>query len=331
MLNKLPQLLQDKLKAIYTDDELKIVTSGLSIESRKPSFRINKIKAHEAETIASLEEAGLKIKKIDFLENAYTLEQGREKDLWDTGAFKAGYIYMQSISSQIPVACMWLSPLEQWKWALLLDITAAPGSKTSQMAADLNNTGKIIAVDNNAIRIDKLNFTLKRQWVKNVTVIKKDARNIVQQLGETEIGNFTHILADLPCSSEWRINLDNEKSYGFWDETTNKKNYKLQKQILQEIIPLLRDGWEFMYSTCTLSPEENEAVVHFILCNYPELEIVDIADQYSQIFTALTTKPGLIKFGKQIYKNEVAKSVRILPSPQTEGFFIAKFRKKIID
>ena len=106
MLNKLPKLLQEKLKSIYTADELKIVESGLSLESRKPSFRINTIKAYEAETITSLEKDGLKITKLDFLENAYILEEGREKDLWDTGAFKAGYIYMQSISSQVPVACM---------------------------------------------------------------------------------------------------------------------------------------------------------------------------------------------------------------------------------
>jgi 16S rRNA C967 or C1407 C5-methylase (RsmB/RsmF family) len=70
------------------------------------------------------------------------------------------------------------------------------------MAANLDNTGKIIAVDNNAIRIDKLNFTLKRQGVKNTTVIKTDIRTVVKKLGETEIGHFTHMLADLPCSSE---------------------------------------------------------------------------------------------------------------------------------
>ena len=113
MLNKLPELLQEKLKSIYTPAELKIVESGLSTGKRLPSFRINKIKAHEADTIASLEKEGLKIKKIDFLENAYILESGREKDLWDTGTFKAGYIYMQSISSQVPVACMGFQPLEQ--------------------------------------------------------------------------------------------------------------------------------------------------------------------------------------------------------------------------
>jgi 16S rRNA C967 or C1407 C5-methylase (RsmB/RsmF family) len=106
MPNKIPKDLNDKLKSIYTPAEMKVVNSGFKIEKRLPSFRINTIKAHEVDTIASLEKEGLKIKKIDFLENAYQLEEGREKDLWDTGAFKAGYIYMQSLSSQVPVACM---------------------------------------------------------------------------------------------------------------------------------------------------------------------------------------------------------------------------------
>gem|GEM_PF-3769752 len=73
-----------------------------------------------------------------------------------------------------------------------------------------------------------------------------------------------------------------------------------------------------MYSTCTLAPEENEAVVHFMLSNYPELEMVDLATQYESIFKELETKPGLTSFGETVYNKEVAKSIRILPSPQTE-------------
>lgn len=190
------------LRAIHTTDELAIVEAGLNVAQRKPSFRINTLKADTTETIDSLTDQGLKIEKIDFLENAYILTSGREKDLWDTGAFKSGYIYMQSISSMIPVACMGLATLNQTNGVLVLDAAAAPGSKTSQMATQLDNGGKIIAVDNNAIRIDKLNFTLKRQGVKNTTVIKSDARTLLTKLGESEIGNFDAILADLPCSSE---------------------------------------------------------------------------------------------------------------------------------
>jgi 16S rRNA C967 or C1407 C5-methylase (RsmB/RsmF family) len=91
-----------KLEAIYTKDELKIIEAGFKTESRKPTFRINTSKANAEKTIESLVEAGVKVEKISFLENAYTLVEGREKVLWDTGAFKAGYIYMQGLSSMIP-------------------------------------------------------------------------------------------------------------------------------------------------------------------------------------------------------------------------------------
>jgi 16S rRNA C967 or C1407 C5-methylase (RsmB/RsmF family) len=328
MITTLPQWLQDMIRSIHSSEELAIVEAGLNTAQRLPTFRINTIKADAIETIDSLTDQGLEIEKIDFLENAYMLKTGREKDLWDTGAFKSGYIYMQSLSSMIPVACMGLEKINQSNGVLVLDAAAAPWSKTSQMAAQLNNGGKIIAVDNNAIRIDKLNFTLKRQGVKNTTVIKSDARTLLAKLGESEVGNFDAILADVPCSSEGRISTQNEKSYSLWEEKTNKRSYKLQKQILQSIVPLLKDGWELMYSTCTISPEENEAVVHFILCNYPELTIVDIAQEYETIFAGLPTKPGLKEFGTTVYKSEVTQSIRILPSLQTQGFFIAKFRKK---
>ena len=92
----------EKIEKIYSKEELKIIENGFKTENRKPTFRINTSKANEEKTIESLIEAGVKVKKISFLENCYTLTEGREKDLWDTGAFKAGYIYMQGISSMLP-------------------------------------------------------------------------------------------------------------------------------------------------------------------------------------------------------------------------------------
>ena len=134
----------------------------------------------------------------------------------------------------------------------ILDITAAPGGKTSQTAAKLRNTWEIIANDNNAIRIDKLNFTINRQWCTNVEVVKNDARNIWTN-NPKYIDYFDKIIADLPCSAEWKFNLNNEKSYAYWSQDIVNKNYKLQKEIIQNTIELLKDNWELVYSTCTIS------------------------------------------------------------------------------
>jgi len=319
----------EKLENIYSKEELKIIEEGFKTEKRKPTFRINTIKANEEKTIESLVEAGIKIEKIDFLENVYRLTEWKEKDLWDTGAFKAGYIYMQGLSSIIPALLFDFE--ESNNYVKVLDVTSAPWSKTSQISALMKNEGQIIACDNNQIRIDKLNFTLKRQGCSNVWVVKTDARKLSETLKE-EFGAevdwyFDKILFDAPCSAEWRMNLNNEKSYAFWNSSIPKKNYKLQKSILDNVLKMLKVWGELIYSTCTLSPEENEWIVHYIQSLYPEMEIIDISE--NKIFKNLETKTWIKNFWKSIYKNS-DKSVRILPTKEYEWFFVAKFIKKEI-
>jgi len=317
----------EKIEKIYSKEELKIIEAGFKNENRKPTFRINTLKANEEKTIDSLKEAGVKIEKIDYLENAYILTEGREKDLWDTGAFKAGYIYMQGISSMIPALLFDIA--EKNINTKILDVTSAPWSKTSQMSALIENNGQIIACDNNQIRIDKLNFTLKRQGCTNVWVVKSDARKLSETLKKEFWADieeyFDKILFDAPCSAEWRFNLNREKSYAFWNKDIPKRNYKLQKDILTDVLKMLKVWWELVYSTCTLSPEENEWIVHFILSLFPDMEIVDITE--NEIFKNIKTKIGIKEFWKSIYKN-ADKSIRILPTSEYEGFFVAKFIKK---
>jgi len=315
MKNKLPKLFDTRLKKIYNQKELEIIQNWLNITKRKVNFRINTLKSNEKEIFETLKLNNLTGKKVNFLKNWYILESWKEKDLWDLDIFKQWKIYLQSLSSQIPVDLLDLNDFSK-----VLDITASPWWKTSQVCSLLSNTWEIIANDNNQIRIDKLNFTLKRQWCKNVKVIKSDARNIAKNNPQF-IWYFDCIIADLPCSAEWKINLNNEKSYSYWNEKIFKKNYKLQKQILQSIIPLLKNWWTLIYSTCTLSPEENEAIVHMILSNYPEFKIDKIKFNYKY------SKPWILKFWKQCFRKDTNKSIRIFPSEESEGFFIAKFKK----
>lgn len=326
MQNKLDNRFFERLNEIYSKDDIKIILNWYKTLKRKPSFRINLIKSNENEVINELKLNWLELRKIDFIENCYVLEKWSEKDLWDLEIFKNWKIYLQQITSQIPV-----NFLDLKDWSKVLDVTAAPWSKTSQIASILNNTWNIIAIDNNQIRVDKLNFTLKRQWVKNTKVFKTDARNIQIILWEIEEKNwyskddiynqFDSILFDAPCSAEWRFNFNIEKTYAYWKEDIIKQNYKLQKQILEKIIPLLKVWWTLVYSTCTLAPEENEAIVHLILSNYKDLEIQNIDLNYKYI------RDWIKKFGTQIFNNNVTNSKRILPSEETEGFFIAKFKK----
>ncbi len=326
MKDILPEALYNILQEIHTPDEMLIIKHAFETEKRKPTFRINTLKAHVDNTLDSLTKIWLKIEPVPYLDNAFFLEEWTEKDLWDSWAFKAWYIYMQGISSMIP-PLLFSDPSE----SSILDLAAAPWSKTSQLAMMMNNSWSIVAVDNNQIRIDKLNFTLKRQWVSNTQVLKTDARNFSTAFAkenETKIlPQFDKMLFDAPCSAEWRMNTHVEKSFGFWNETIPKKNYKLQRDIMRNNIELLKIWWELVYSTCTLSPLENEWMVHFILSNFPDIEIVDISEM--PIFSDLVTKPWIAQFWKNAYRKDVSHSIRILPTAEYEGFFIAKFRKKV--
>ena len=304
-----------RLKEIYNKEELKIINSGFECEYRKPSFRINTLKSNTKEILDTLKENNLEVEKISFLKNWYILLNAREKKLWELDIYKQGKIYLQSISSQLPIDLLNIESFHK-----ILDITASPGSKTSQASALLKNTWEIIANDNNSIRIDKLNFTLNKQWAKNVNVIKTDARLIFKKNPEYK-WYFNHIIADLPCSAEWKFNINKEKSYSYWNIWVIKRNFKLQKQILNSIIPMLKLNWTLMYSTCTLAPEENEAVIHMILSLYSELELQDINLNYKYSISWIKS------FEKHFYRKNIIKSKRILPSLESEWFYIAKFKK----
>lgn len=315
MKQSLPKDFLENLKKIYSPSDIKILKSGFSCVKRNITIRVNPLKSSNEEIEKYLKDNFIKFEKVSFLPNGYILFDIEEKDLWDKDIFLSGKIYLQSLSSQIPVNLLDINSEDR-----ILDLAASPWWKTSQAAAILNNTWEIVALDNNQIRIDKLNFTLKRQWVKNVNVIKKDSRKLIDENPEY-IWYFDKIIADVPCSAEGKFCETKEKSFWFWNENIVKKNAKLQKEIMKSVIPLLKNWWEIVYSTCTLSPLENEDIVHMLLCNFPELELIDININFEYL------RDWILKYDNKCFKKEIIKSKRILPSEISEGFFIAKFKK----
>jgi len=313
----------EKLEIIYSKEELKIIEEWFS--SEKPTvFRINSLKKDEYNVVETFENYWYKLKKIDFLENSYEILKVWKLKLVNMKPFTKWYIYVQGITSQIPVELIDVpSNSEDFK---VLDLTAAPGWKTTQISGKMKNKWEIIANENNSIRIDKLNYTIKKQEAKNIDVTKFDANKLKETFTEEY---FDVIIADLPCSAEWRINLEKEKSYKFLEKQwINKRNSKIQQEILKNNISLLKIWGQLIYSTCTLDPIENEWIVHFILSHFPELEIQDISKYFNNNWLKEISKQWINKYKKQIYRNEVKNSIRISTSKNTEWFFVAKFIKK---
>lgn len=333
MLTKLPKNFREKLEKIFSKEDLKIIEKWFWVEKRPTTFRVNTLKSSNEEIEKILQEKNIKFEKIPYLSNGYKLLEWKEKDLWNLDIFKDGKIYLQGITSQfiweVVLKTSPLAPLLVWEGNLdnikVLDLTAAPGGKTSHISAILENNWEIIANELNAIRMKKLEFTIKRQWCLNVKTIKWDARNLKNSF---ENWYFDIIIADLPCSAEWRVNFHNEKSYGFLEKDwINNKNYTIQKDILKETIDLLKDWWTLIYSTCTLDPKENEGIVHFLVSNFKNLKTENIENIFEDKNIKKYIRNGIKSFEKYIYSKEVEKSIRILPSEETEWFFITKFKK----
>ena len=321
-MKRLDKKIIDKLELVYDKNELKIVEKGF-LTPNSTVFRINTLK-DDYDVLENFKWYGYELEKVPYMENTYKIIKEWTLKLALMKSFKKWYIYIQGITSQIPVELIDLpEDVSEFK---VLDLTAAPGGKTTQISARMNNRWTIIANEKNSIRLEKLKYTVDKQGATNVQIVRFDANNLAKQFGENM---FDVVIADLPCSAEWRINLEKEKSYKYLEkEWINKRNYKSQQEILKNTISLLKTWGQLIYSTCTIDPLENEWIVHFILSHFSEMEVSDISEYFDRDLLKDISKQWIKNYKKQIFRNEVKNTFRILPSESTEWFFVAKFIKK---
>ena len=139
-------------------------------------------------------------------------------------------------------------------------------------------------------------------------------------------GSYDRILLDAPCSAEGRISTKNEKTYGFWSLQNIEKKSELQYTLLEASVRRLAPNGILLYSTCTFAPEENEAVISRILASDPSLALIPLTES---IPDSIPHIPGIQTFQGKIFSEDIEKTVRILPSRYTEGFYMAKIQKRI--
>ncbi len=214
-----------------------------------------------------------------------------------------GHIHIQSLSSMLPAIA-----LAPEKNDIVLDACASPGSKTTQMAASMENEGAIVANDRKN-RLPPLLANISRLGVLNTVVVSRDAKKPIRE------GYFTKVLVDVPCTAlgawqnAWkRFTPDMAKSLG-----------RVQKAMLISTFDSLKPGGSLVYSTCTYTKEENEEVVAYLLEKRKNAKLVGI-----DIPHQILHENGLSEYG-----NEFRKVWRVYPwHLQSEGFFIAKVVKE---
>jgi 16S rRNA (cytosine1407-C5)-methyltransferase len=202
---------------------------------------------------------------------------------------------------------------------LICDLTAAPGSKTTQLAALMENTGTIVANDISRTRIYKLLANLASAGVTNTQTLTFPG----QALWKKYPNFFDSVLVDAPCTMEGRFSTKDPQSFADWKPKKVKLLSKLQKYLLWSAFSATKPGGTIIYSTCTLEPEENEVVVDWLLQKekgHVTIEPIDLEIE--------DTQAGLTTWKKKTFASEMTETLRILPSQSMEGFYIAQLRKQ---
>ncbi|HED06079.1 MAG TPA: RsmB/NOP family class I SAM-dependent RNA methyltransferase [Ignavibacteria bacterium] len=281
------------------------------------SIRVNTLKISPEELKKKLENKNWKIEQ-PFKKNPEIIIIKSELQPGELGRsleHLLGYYYVQEISSMMPVLVLNPKPNE-----IILDLCASPGSKTTQIAAKMENTGTLIANDYKLGRIKILSSNLERCGVMNTIITKARGEALCRKLKEINLDEVDKILIDTSCSGEGTIK-SSPKTLQMWNIRGIFSFSKIQKNLLERAIEILKPNGEIVYSTCTHAPEENEEVIDFILKKFDNIKI-------EKIFLPLKTREGITKWQEKEYLEDVKYSCRIYPQDNdTDGFFIAKLRK----
>jgi len=292
----IPEFFKEKLINEYGNDTFVEIEEELK-KRRKTTFRVNTIKSTSDEIEKVLESKGLPFSKVDWYKDAFILDEANEMDLQELDIYKDGKIYIQSLSSMIPPLV--LDPKENED---ILDMTAAPGGKTTEMAALSDNKAHITACEMNKIRIEKLKYNVDMQGAKGIFIMQKDSRQI------DDFFKFDKILLDSPCSGSGTLLLNDEEEKYFTEELVSK-SVKSQMQLLKKAFRILKKGGCIVYSTCSILKEENEEIIKNAL-NGQRYEIEEIT--IKDIPMLPTTING---------------TLCVKPSELYEGFFVSKIKK----
>lgn len=285
-----------------------------SFTVRKPStFRTNTLKITVDELKQELQKRNIPFQEVSWYKHAFILDTYPQKLLSDTDLYTDGKLYIQSLSSMIPSLIM--DPHQNEK---ILDLTAAPGSKTTQLAMMLQNTGEIVANDISRVRLYKLEANLRMQGVTNTKVVNIPGEFLWRKYPEY----FDKALVDVPCTLEGRFYTEDPKSYKDWTPKKVKILAEKQRYLLRSAINATKPGGLIVYSTCTLEPEENEGVIDWILKKANGAVVLEsIALSIDGMYE------GIKEWNNKVYDETITKTKRILPSVQMEGFFVASLRK----
>lgn len=295
MQNQISQFFKEMLLAQYGEEITNKIIEGYS-KQRLVTLRINTIKSNKENIKTKLHEAGIEKEDVSWYKDALIIKNVREDEIKKLDIYEKGEIYLQSLSSMLPPII-----LEPKAGENILDMAAAPGGKTTEIAALTQNKAFITACEKNKIRAERLKYNLQKQGVGCVNVMLEDARKL------SDFFSFDKILLDAPCSGSGTMSVFD---VGFNKELIDRSS-RTQEELLRKALKILKHGGEMIYSTCSILTQENEGVLRKAV-QKSGVEIIPI-EPLDGVPTLPTTIDG---------------TLCVCPTELYEGFFVARIKKR---
>ena len=293
MEKQIPQFLKDLLIEQYGEEISTKIENGYKAQ-RPVTLRVNNLKTSLEKAKEKLDEAQIEYETISWYEKALIIKNVREEEIRKLEIYENGEIYLQSLSSMLPPII-----LEPKAGENILDMTAAPGGKTTEIAALTENKAYITACEKNKIRAERLKFNLQKQGVKSANIVLEDARKL------SDYFSFDKILLDAPCSGSGTENIF-EKNFS---KELVERSVKFQEELLNKALKILKPGGEMVYSTCSILKQENEKVLERVLSKgNAQIEPITVQDI-------------------EVLPSKIAETITVCPTENYEGFFVAKIKK----
>ena len=295
-----PAYLAQLLRAQYGEETAERIAQGYAAQ-RVVTLRANPLKT-DAQTVRErLAAQDIETSPVPWYADAMIVRGAREDALTGLDLYERGEIYLQSLSSMIPPLLLGAKPGEN-----VLDMAAAPGGKTTQIAALTGNQAMVTACEMNKIRAERLRYNVQRQGATRVTVMNIDSRNL------DDLFSFDRILLDAPCSGSGTVQLGSPRSKGQFSREFLSRTTKQQKALLHKALRLLRPGCEMIYSTCSVLAQENEEIVSRVLRKTGALIVPLELAAFDSVPRLPVSIPG---------------TLCVAPDELHEGFFVAKIRR----
>lgn len=305
----------EKFRPLVPQNELQAVEESFR-KSLSPAFRINRLKMEASRLPAMSGRYGWTLEPVPYCETGFRVREFQTAPSL-THEHRAGQYYIQDSASMLPVSLIDQTLLEEHP--LILDLAASPGGKTTHLIDRSRDQGLILANDSSLSRIGALRSVLKNWGSLGQAITNFPGESFGGWFPDT----FDIVLLDAPCSMQSLVSID---SHPMRPITEREENALAQRQtaLLTSALQALKPGGQLVYSTCTLSPDEDEAVIDRMLRQFGgKIRVLDAARRLPW------PAPGLTCTDFQTFDPSLTGSVRLWPHRyETAGFFACLLQKE---